>query len=244
MKEDLKKIFESLDRYLIGDLNTMIIEIKGRNFGGLGYPAIQTIAGGMELLGKMLSGGHKSKGAFEYFWEEYFAVVNPSYKDKHLMKIFRDAVRDGTAHYFLVKFGIQVSKEGRNNLTKTKENNLNIDLIVLFEDFHKTYNKIKQVLLESDEKSEILKKFYDGYKSLLSDLNDSKVFIREFIKNMPNYKDTTTEVSMGISKSGSSISYTTPANFATVTSQVIHSNASTTTLPTNLINTIPSEAAE
>ena len=64
--ENAKSFFELVDKYLIPDLETLVLEIESKESGGVGYPSIHTILVGMELLGGIIS-GKKDKEAFHYF---------------------------------------------------------------------------------------------------------------------------------------------------------------------------------
>ena len=163
-------------------------EIPARNEGGgLGYPLAQTILSGMELLGIILSGGEKDDKAFHTFWEE-FIKDNPSYNKTNLEKIFRVSIRHGTAHYFLTKFGIQISKNGENDLTKTRDGNLNIDVKVLNNYFQKTYQRIKNKI-NNETDGNLLKNYNKGYEKLLDDLKGVRHLIDNF--NLPIYQEST-----------------------------------------------------
>ena len=215
----------------MGDLNTMVYEVSARPAGGLGYPGIHTILVGMELLGKLFSGGQEDEHAFNYFWDNYFAQDNPQYNNQRLKKILRNSIRNGTAHIFLVKFGIQISKNNNGNLTRTQTGDLNIDLITFFEDFKKTFTGIREQILNTKDEV-LLARFKKGYELLINELKASKIDIDEYVKNLPEYPSpeirgvpTTTKVD----------------SFATVSSQVIttsgyNGNASVTRLPDEMLN--------
>lgn len=230
-KNALEQLFNLLNSYLIGDLNTMVYEVSARPSGGLGYPGIHTILVGMELLGKLFSGGQEDEHAFNYFWDNYFIQDNPQYNSTRLRKILRNSIRNGTAHYFLVKFGIQISKNNNGNLTRTLNDELNIDLITFFEDFKKSFMKIRELLLNTNDKV-LLARFKKGYQLLLNEMKASKVDIDEYVKSLPEYPNTEIK---GI------LTTTKVDSFATVSSQVIttsgyNGNASITRLPDNMLN--------
>lgn len=159
--------------------------IPAKSSGGLGFPMLQTVLSGMELLGRLLSGGSKRKGAFEYFWDNFFVVDNPTYDNQDLCDIFRKAVRNGTAHYFFVHFGVCVDKLGNYNLTRTVEGDLNIDCLEFSEDLHRTYQRVKKELLEADPSSVLLTDFMRGYDSLLSELRSTEASIKSCVKDLP-----------------------------------------------------------
>lgn len=107
-----KTLFDLLDRYLIGDLETMVNEVGQKNCGGLGYPVVHSVVSGIELMGLLISGKTKEEG-FNFFWEHYFKQEKPFYEGANTM-IYR-TVRHGTAHIFLVKAGISVTKSGTDH---------------------------------------------------------------------------------------------------------------------------------
>lgn len=230
-KSTLEQLFNLLNSYLIGDLTTMVYEVSARPAGGLGYPGIHTILVGMELLGKLFSGGQEDEHAFNYFWDNYFVHDNPQYNNQRLKKILRNSIRNGTAHIFLVKFGIQISKNNNGNLTRTQVGDLNIDLITFFEDFKKTFTRIREQILNTND-NVLLARFEKGYGLLINELKASKIDTDEYVKNLREYPSpeikgvpTTTKVD----------------SFATVSSQVIttsgyNANASVTRLPDEMLN--------
>jgi hypothetical protein len=57
-----KGLFDLLDKYLIKDFATLVDDVPARpGGGGVGYPVLQTILSGMELLGLLLCGARDSK---------------------------------------------------------------------------------------------------------------------------------------------------------------------------------------
>ena len=185
----------------------------------------------MELLGKLFSGGQQDEHAFNYFWDNYSIHDNPQYNNPRLKKILRNSIRNGTAHIFLVKFGIQISKDNNGNLTRTLNGDLNIDLITFFEDFKKTFTRIREQILNTND-DVLLIRFKKGYELLIDELKASKIDIDEYVKNLRDYPlpeimntPTTTKVDP----------------FATVSEQVVttsdyNSNVSVTRLPDEMLN--------
>lgn len=165
-----------IDTYLIRDLKTLIEEIGPRKEGGgVGYPAIHTLISGMELLGLLMSGEEKEK-AFNYFWEEYLQKFFPEYNNDGLRNIFRNVVRNGTAHIFMVKSGVSISKDNSNHLKFIKingENYLNIDLKILHNHFLKCYDEIKKDLVK-------INKFEKGYQNF----NGQMKYAKEQVENL------------------------------------------------------------
>jgi len=147
--EDAKHLFDLLDRYLIADLEMMVNGIPAKPSGGLGYPAIQTIISGMELLGMLMS-GKKNDEAFRFFWDNYLKKSYPEYNNDHLRKIFRNCIRNGTAHYFLVKPKILITKKGKNHL-KISNNSLIIDLKILYKHFKNIYKQLKDKITNAKD---------------------------------------------------------------------------------------------
>jgi hypothetical protein len=184
-KDTIQQFFDLLDDYLIGDLEVMVNEVPARPSGGLGYPSIQIILSGMELLGRVLSGGKEDVEAFNHFWDYFFIKDNPCYNNSRLKKIFRNSIRNGTAHYFLAKFGIQLSKGDDCNLTRTSNGELNIDIVTFYKDFLKSYSRIKAELMASSESGDLVNNFEVGYMNLVKDLRAAKMDIDSYIKDLP-----------------------------------------------------------
>ena len=169
------EFFDLVDNYLIKDLNTMIIEIKPRESGGgVGYPAIHSVVSGMELMGLILS-GKQDDAAFNVFWNDYLEKEFPEYKKTGLKDIFRKVIRHGTAHYFLVKAGISISKNNMNHLQNI-DGFLNIDLKVLFSHFLKCYQLIKEDILNKKTK-------LDNFDKGFNELSKQMVFAQSTVRN-------------------------------------------------------------
>ncbi len=154
----LRNLFDLLDNYLVKDLETLVKIAQQGEDGGVSYPALQTIMSGMELLGLILS-GETNEPAFSYYWEESLCKQFSEYSG--FDDIFRRVIRDGTAHFYLVKAGITVSTDGNDHLKYRNYKGsdcINIDLQVLYNHFIYTYNKIKSDLLSvSVTNAEIIK---------------------------------------------------------------------------------------
>ncbi|OGB80274.1 hypothetical protein A2011_00165 [candidate division CPR3 bacterium GWE2_35_7] len=206
MNQDIiKSFFRLLDDYLIGDLNTMIYKVLDMPIGGLSYPSVHTILCGMELLGIVLSKGKKDEHAFGYFWDNYFVKDNSQYNDKRLQKIFRYTIRNGTAHFFLVKFGIQLTKRNKGNLTKTQNDELNIDIKSFYLDFQKTYQRIKNESLNKKNK-QLQNSFIEGYRILLNELQATKQDVNQYIQNIPEFPTLNVNL-QSISSGASGVNY-------------------------------------
>lgn len=194
MIEKANEFFNLVDNYLLKDLNTMILEIEPREFGGgVGYPAIHSIVSGMELLGLILS-GKKDKPAFNIFWNDYLEKEFPEYKKPRLKDIFRDVIRNGTAHYFLVKAGVSISKNNMNHLQNI-DGFLNIDLKTLFNHFLECYKSIKDDVLIKRTK---LNNFNEGFEELSKQMDFAQNIVHIFLgnnsspKSNPNNNNITT----------------------------------------------------
>jgi hypothetical protein len=192
--KEIRSFFNYLDKYLIKDLQTMAYEIPSRpKGGGLGYPLMQTIISSMELLGMVLSDGLNDANAFDNFWNNYFVINNNKYNNESLRKIFRNSVRNGIAHYFLVKAGIHISKEHKGHLIRTADRLLNIDCLNFFDDFNATYSEIKSRLFSGDP--DLVQIFKTGHRHLLSDLKASFPEVEKYSKYLQvNTRQTTTYV--------------------------------------------------
>src|SRR5579871_6257431 len=122
----------------MADLRTLD-ELPSKDSGGALYPMLQTILGGMELVGMLLS-GKASSSAQKAFLKE-FLKDHPHYaKIGDLFSL----IRNGTAHIYLVRGEIGVTKGGINNLTRTPDGKVNIDVRQLLADFRLTYDRIKK----------------------------------------------------------------------------------------------------
>lgn len=175
--EKANEFFNLVDNYLIKDLNTMIIEIESREFGGgVGYPAIHSVVSGMELMGLILS-GKQYDAAFDVFWNDYLEKEFPEYKKTGLKDIFRKVIRNGTAHYFLVKASISISKNNMNHLQNI-DGFLNIDLKVLLSHFLKCYQSIKEDVLSKKTK---LDNFDKGFKELSRQMVLAQSMVHNFL---------------------------------------------------------------
>ena len=105
-----------IEGYLLGDLENMstLGPLKGKNYGAVGYPMMSTVLAGMELLGGLLMPNlkpfdpRKGESYFLHYWDNYFAVENPTYASLGLL--FRRLARHGINHVFLAKQGILVDK--------------------------------------------------------------------------------------------------------------------------------------
>ncbi len=178
-----KALFDLLDRYLIGDLETMVNEVGQRDRGGLGYPAVHSVVAGIELMGLLVSRKTQEE-AFNFFWENYFKQEKPCYEGANTM-VYR-TVRHGTAHIFLVKAGISVTKSGENHFElheKDGREYLNIDAKCFFEDFKSCYEKVKKSILD-DQDERMLAKFNYGYEQLLRQIEGGQAEVSRFIRLM------------------------------------------------------------
>lgn len=212
------EFFDLLDQYLIEDLKTMIGEVQ-RDVGGLGYPAIQTTISGMELLGLLMSGGAEKDGGFNYFWSRYLVKSFPRYSG--LNEIFYKVIRHGTAHIFLVKSGVSISKSGTNHLSSYEKQDrpfLNVDLKCLFSDFLSCYEEIKKDLLIVQDEN-CLNQFWKGFEKLFDQMQRAQQIVDQYLKNrttspqFPNFQPNT----IAYNVSSSTLTSMRPLNASTMT---------------------------
>jgi hypothetical protein len=163
----------------------MVLELPDPPSGGGGYPVLQTMLSGMELLGKLLSGGKDDEQAGNPFWDTYLIRVDARYANKRLRKILRQSIRNGIAHVGLVRFGIRISKDGTGHLTKTAFGNLNIDVVELLQHFKDAYELMKSELHQP--RSPLVPQFERGYNVLLKDLTKAQRDIAVYVKTLPAY---------------------------------------------------------
>ncbi len=154
-----------------------------KDVGGLGYPAIQTVISGMELLGFLMSGGREKEAGFKYFWSNYLVKKYPIYAG--LDNIFYKVIRHGTAHLFIVKSGVSISKSRTMHLeiiSKDGRQLLNVDLKNLLDDFLSCYEEIKKTLLiTKDEYS--LKQFWQGFSKLFEQMRQAQQIVETHLKD-------------------------------------------------------------
>ena len=63
-----RSLHEYVDAYLMPDLATMAdVQVPQSGVGGMGFPLVQTVMAGIELLGRLELGKGKDKG-FRYYW--------------------------------------------------------------------------------------------------------------------------------------------------------------------------------
>jgi len=143
-----------IDGYLFCDLNNMskLDQKKGENGGAAGYPMIATIIPAMELMGGLLQPkpytDKEDRAYFKFYWEKYLSEIDGIYLG--FDDIFYELIRHGTAHTFITKIGISVTKRQPNeNLHIYQENGhimLNVDCTRLYKDFRKSYTLVKRKL--------------------------------------------------------------------------------------------------
>jgi hypothetical protein len=178
----LAELFALLDKYLVSDLETLINEIPARPQGGVGYPALHTMLSSMELLGLILS-GQTDDGAFTAYWD-HLCKRFPQYKDGRLVDIFREVMRNGTAHLFLVKAGVSVSKDGSYHLAPRRVQGhiyLNVDLKTLHTHFLETYHDIKSTVSTTPVTAAIRR----GCEVLRGQMNDARKKVDRFLEAGP-----------------------------------------------------------
>lgn len=105
-----------IEGYLFGDLESLerCEADKKTGYGGCGYPKLQTIISGMELLGLLLPEGEIKEGKkhekhFLNFWNNYLTKFDERYKNKGFF--IYNLVRHGLAHNYTTKYGIYIGSE-------------------------------------------------------------------------------------------------------------------------------------
>ena len=190
--DNAKSFFELVDRYLIADLETLVLKIESKESGGVGYPCIHTILVGMELLGVIMSGETKAK-AFYYFWDNYLQIKYPEYKNPALKEIFRKVVRNGTAHIYFVKAGITINRTGPHLkvIEYRGDKFLHLNLKNLYSHFHNCYEEIKNKVLGEDKAS--LDAFRTGYFTFSKQMDYASKIISSFISSGEKQTNTSGE---------------------------------------------------
>lgn len=171
----VESLFDKLDSYLLGDIEAML-EVRHKDSSGIGYPCLITILSGMELLGILISGDKDH--AFKYFWEMLETEII-TYKSPKLRHVFRQAIRNGIAHYYLAKTGIYVHNDNpQNHLCKVTIQGVNgicVSCSALYRDFNTIYKQIKTELLLDPSKAHL--------DTLLDSMNEGQVYVDEYLKS-------------------------------------------------------------
>ncbi|MHB1134257.1 MAG: hypothetical protein ACYC4L_17955 [Chloroflexota bacterium] len=173
-----------VDGYLFEDLRSMheFTLPPERKTGGLGYTMLLTILAGMELLGYLLYNKtytpRPDLGAthFEEYWTRYLSHEVDKYGDREVAMIVRSSLRNGIAHVFLAKPGIEVKRgDPRRHMTRGSESGrFIIDPDSLFEDFKRSYNsRVRPIVFDgtrnewtsSDQMQEQLNAVIDTYSN-------------------------------------------------------------------------------
>lgn len=166
---DLEEFFEKIiEGYLLRDLAGMAnIKASDERGGGVGYPMLQTIMSGIELLGALISkDSYKSKyGGDQYhknFWDNVLSKYQPRYKVYN--DFFRRLIRHGVAHIFITKGPIAITKENRpSHLYKEQIiipgrflfDGYIVDVLTFYEDFKSSYEKYIRPIVFKKEDSDI-----------------------------------------------------------------------------------------
>lgn len=174
-----KHLFEG---YLLEDLNSVVNKLDRTKIiqnGHCGYVAVQIILAGMECLGQISSGGLKDEKAFYYYYDHFFSKVDDRYNNEKLKRLFRNVLRNGTAHYFFTKAGIVITLN-ENQLRHLslfndgKNVNLNIAVSKLYEDFLKSYELFKPNW----------DKFSKGCHLIMDDINNGQKSVDSYVKSL------------------------------------------------------------
>ena len=128
-----------IDAYLMADLASMAsVPVPTSGRGGMGFPLVQTVMAGIELLGR-LELGQGGEG-FRHYWGQHLIAVAPAYGAAGLDELFHKLVRHGIAHTTLAKGGDVVIVKHQPNLhLRAWEGTLYVDCARLSEDFRESY---------------------------------------------------------------------------------------------------------
>lgn len=147
----LDDILNGIEKYLISDIETMV-GMPDRSSGGIGFACFLTILIGMETMGCLLS-GETSFPAFKEFWPYVSKAGGIKYKDKSLRGLLYQNGRNGIAHNYTVKRGLQVMLNTGRHLSFSDDGSvLHINCKELFKVFSEAYSDAKKALKDlSDE---------------------------------------------------------------------------------------------
>ena len=149
-----------IEGYLFHDLAAMA-KVEARpppdRYGDLSYPIVQTCLAGIELLGGLLNtepfkGWKRSEHYFCSYWSDYMSQVDRAYgKALPSPKQIYALARNGVAHQFLTKPGIDVVKRrdraGHLTVDSAAEWTITVDCLLLAEDLQDSYLRFVRPLI-------------------------------------------------------------------------------------------------
>ena len=137
ISKDVEDILEKIDNYLINDLKSLFDaeeSVAGKG-GACGYPMLQTLLSGIELLGRLTS-AKDGKDAFIDFVDRYFPSEIVSHKDQ--LYVFG---RNSVSHYFLLPYALFKDKLRRNkDLFIIQDDEPHLNVIYLYDEFVTAYD--------------------------------------------------------------------------------------------------------
>ncbi len=135
-------LHEYVDTYLMPDLATMAdVQVPQSGVGGIGFPLVQTVMAGIELLGRLELGKGKDKG-FRYYWREHLVSVAAAYGTPGLDDLFYQLFRHGIAHTTFAKGGDVVIVKHQPDLhLRAWDGKLYVDCARLSDDFRQSYEE-------------------------------------------------------------------------------------------------------
>lgn len=163
--EDVRQFLKRvIDGYLLADLDNMAgIRVQGD--GNCGYPMVMSVLAGMELLGALTfphpfdpdkaraEGKDVGKEHFGWYWKHFLAQTpgtTSGYSTRGDMSgLIRTLIRNGLAHVFLAKPGIEVRKaEPALHMTSQAPGTLFVDCTQFATDFRRSYETYVRPILE------------------------------------------------------------------------------------------------
>ena len=102
------KVLEGvIERWLLGDLESMATEIQPKESGAAGYPMVMSVLSGSELLGTLTSDVSQNN-RIEAYWANFLNKIDPRYGD--LGEIASELAHNGIAHSYLSHLGVVVTR--------------------------------------------------------------------------------------------------------------------------------------
>jgi hypothetical protein len=193
----LEEFFEKIiDGYLFLDLASMAEDTdnNGGRGGGVGYPMLQTIMSGIELLGAIISKNYKANSSGEGYYSRYWIQVLSKYKPEYKIHrdLFRELIRHGIAHIYLPKGPIAVTKErysshlSLDHLRGIEKPVFIIDVLTFYEDFKKSYeNFIRPIVFEN--KTSKITTFDQMQNRIIQILESDKDQIEKIFEKIKKY---------------------------------------------------------
>lgn len=168
----LKKFWEIIECWLLGDLRRIRDLPLENDCGNLNFVFLSSTLAAIELMGFLYTAGQKKDdGAFKEFTKNYLGKIRKEYKDEDMVIFLYRNFRHGLAHRLMPKynldFGTAVSRKKPHfhfkKEIKNKTTIVILDADTLFEDFEKALKAYRE---DIDRDGTLKKAFSLGVEEL------------------------------------------------------------------------------